>query len=724
MLSHFYGVYERMSLKTKNTLITMAVLSALILTVVGITYRSTEVIIEETIVDHQLAMTTDVSKTTELWLNQQMRILDATSASVALEGGGANSKTMRLLKMAMKAGHFSDVYIGLTNGILIDGADWSPSEGYDPRIRPWYRRALEVGYTAFTTPYIDLVTMELVIALVTPLYVEGEFIGVMGADTILDTLVDNLMSVKVGESGYAFIVEKDGTILVHPNQDFVMKMKLQETESALVGGIEKLQRSSFGAITYQDQESGQDNILAYKNITNTDWFLCTTIPRAEAYELTRKTTVLFAVEKVLVVLGVLALVTLIGGSASVLILFVFNRRFETTVQQHKEEMTGINEDLEWNISKRKEVETSYQTLFLVANDAILLSKKLQYVECNEKAVEMFGFLRAEVVGMNMLDFSPEFQPNGRESSVMAKNIIKAASAGEQQFFEWTFLRANGTEFAAEVGLKVLHLDNQELTLSSIRDISKRVNAEKQLRQAQKMAAMGEMLGAIAHQWRQPLNTLSTYIASLQSAYYNNKINKNFVQKLTDEADSQIQFMSKTIDDFRLFFRPSKDKVPFDVIEAIDSAVKLLQAQLKQSDVELKIEHDDINEPLVVYGYQSEFVHVLVNILANARDAIEERASQEKTGVLRLIEIDVVSDGAEVVIRVKDYGCGIPEHLLAKVFDPYFTTKSTLSGAGIGLYMAKIIVEKEMNGFLSVKNTGTGAQFTLRLPTTESKQKGA
>ena len=580
-----------------------------------------------------------------------------------------------------------------------------------------------MGYTAFTTPYIDLVTMELVIALVTPLYVEGEFIGVMGADTILDTLVDNLMSVKVGESGYAFIIDKDGTILVHPNQNFVMKMKLQETESALVSGIEKLQQSSFGAITYQDQESGQDNILAYKNITNTDWFLCTTIPRAEAYELTRKTTVLFAVEKVLVVLGVLALVTLIGGSASVLILFVFNRRFETTVQQHKEEMTGINEDLEWNISKRKEVETSYQTLFLVANDAILLSKKLQYVECNEKAVEMFGFLRAEVVGMNMLDFSPEFQPNGRESIVMAKNIIKAASAGEQQFFEWTFLRANGTEFAAEVGLKVLHLDNQELTLSSIRDISKRVNAEKQLRQAQKMAAMGEMLGAIAHQWRQPLNTLSTYIASLQSAYYNNKINKTFVQKLTDEADSQIQFMSKTIDDFRLFFRPSKDKVPFDVIEAIDSAVKLLQAQLKQSDVELKIEHDDINEPLVVYGYQSEFVHVLVNILANARDAIEERASQEKTGVLRLIEIDVVSDGAEVVIRVKDYGCGIPEHLLAKVFDPYFTTKSTLSGAGIGLYMAKIIVEKEMNGFLSVKNTGTGAQFTLRLPTTESKQKG-
>ena len=708
-----------MSLKTKNTLITMAVLSALILTVVGITYRSTQVIIEETIVDHQMAITTDVSKTTELWLNQQMKILDATAASVPLHDVGDNPETMDMLKMAMKAGHFSDVYIGLPNGVLVDGADWTPPPGYDPRVRPWYKRAVEVQQTSFTRPYVDLTTMELVIALVTPLHVDGQFVGVMSADTVLDTLVDNLMSVKVGESGYAFIVEEDGTILVHPNQEYVMKVRLQDTEPGLAPELGRLRQSTAGAIAYQGQDNGLKHILAYKKIPNTDWFLCTTIPRLEAYELTRKTTALLAVEKVLVVLGVLALVTLIGGSGSVLVLFVFNRRFESTVQQHKEELTGISEDLQWNINKLKDVETSYQTLFNVANDAILLSKGLQYLECNEKAVEMFGFPRAEVIGMNMLDFSPEFQPNGRGSTGMADKIVEIANAGEQQFFEWTFLRSDGTEFAAEVGLKVLRLDNQELTLSSIRDISKRVNAEKQLRQAQKMAAMGEMLGAIAHQWRQPLNTLSTYIASLQSAYYNDRINKDFVQKLTVEADAQIQFMSKTIDDFRHFFRPSKKKLPFDVVEAANSAVKLMQAQLKQSEIELRVKHEDIRQPLVVYGYQSEFVHVLVNILANARDAIEDRLLQEPKGVSRLVEIDIVNRGKEAIIRVKDYGCGIPKHLLAKIFDPYFTTKATLSGAGIGLYMAKIIIEKEMNGALSANNTEDGAQFTLRLPKSDS-----
>lgn len=708
-----------MSFKTRNTLITMAVLSAMILTVVGITYRSTQIIIKEAIVDQQLAIVTDVSKTTELWLNQQMKILDATAASVPLDSVGNNPDTLDMLKMAMRAGHFSDVYIGLADGEMIDGADWTPPPGYDPRVRPWYQRAVETGHTSFTRPYIDLTTMELVIALVTPLYVNDRFIGVMSADTVLDTLVENLKSVKVGESGYAFIIDSDGTILVHPNEAYVMKKNLQETEPDLAGKLAQLKNSASGAIAYQDLAAGQESLLAYKNILNTDWFLCTTIPNVEAYELTRKTTALLAVEKVLVVLGVLALVTLIGGSSSVLILFVFSRRFESTVQQHKQELTGISQDLQWNISKRKEVETYYQTLFNVANDAILLSRDLQYLECNEKAVEMFGFKREEVIGMNMLDFSPEFQPHGRASMEMVQDIIARAKTGDQQFFEWTFLRADGREFAAEVGLKVLSLDNQELTLSSIRDISKRVNAEKQLRQAQKMAAMGEMLGAIAHQWRQPLNTLSTYIASLQAAYHNNRISKDFVQRLTAEADSQIQFMSKTIDDFRHFFRPSKNKEPFDVIVAINSAVKLMQAQLKQSEIVLKIKYDGINTPLIVHGYQSEFIHVLVNILANARDAIEERLQEEDAGALRLIEIDLINHVGEVIIHVKDHGRGIPKHLLVKIFDPYFTTKATLSGAGIGLYMAKIIVEKEMNGSLLAKNTKVGAQFTIRLPKSDS-----
>jgi PAS domain S-box-containing protein len=709
-----------MSMKTKNILLTMSILSVFLLTVVGITYQGTMVVIEETVADHQLDLVTDRAKATEIWLDQQMRILNATTRSIPYGSLGDNRETLAPLEMAMKAGHFSDVYIGLTNGLLIDGAGWVPPETYDPRNRPWYKEAETAGKTSFTTPYIDLVTMELVIALVAPLMVDDRLIGVMGADTVLDSLVETLLSTKVGETGYLFVANGNGTILIHPDRNYVMTAKLQSIEPALWNITAQFKNEPSDTIHYLHE--GQENLLAYKQISNTDWFLCTSIPINEAYNLSRKTTLLFAAEVVLKVLGGLALLTLVGVGGSALMLYVSSRRFQSTIQRQFEEISGINEDLKWNISKRRDVETHYQTLFNVANDAILLSKDLQCVECNEKATEIFGASRLDLIGRSLLDFSPAFQSDGQDSQNLLHGIIEQADQGSQQSFVWTFQRSDDTEFPAEVGLKTLQLDNERLTLLSIRDISQRVNVEKQLRQAQKMAAMGEMLGAIAHQWRQPLNTLSTYIASLQSAYYNKRINADFVDKLTSNADIQIQFMSKTIDDFRHFYRPSKQKIAFDVVEAVASAVKLMQAQLKQSEIELRVEHQPPRTPLVVYGYQSEFVHVLVNILANARDAVEDKLKQDSANTARLIEISLSSGQSDLLIQIGDHGNGIPDHLLTRIFSPYFTTKGTSSGTGIGLYMAKIIIEKEMQGEITANNIATGAQFSIRLPKTAANAK--
>jgi len=699
--------------KTKKPLIILALLSVLILIVVGVTYRSTTVLVDQTIADHQQAIADEATEMTEIWLSQQTRILSATVASTSLLPLTGNASTMRLLKMAMQAGHFSDVYIGTTAGELIDGADWLPPADYDPRQRPWYRRAVETGETSFTTPYIDLVTNELVIAMVSPIMVDGTFRGVMGADTVLDTLVTNLSTVKVGETGYAFIVNDKGTILVHPNEDYVLKVRIQDTEPGLADILESFGRSPAGTIFYRHADAGQ--ILSYRKISGSSWFLCTTIPTAEAYTLSRKTTMLFVAEMVLKVLAVLAMATLLLVVGSVLILFVFRREYSTTLQKQREEITGINLDLAWNINKRKELEKHYQTLFNVANDGILVSKELICIECNEKATEVFGHQRHGIIGRSLVDLSPTDQPDGKESAARLHQILAAANAGKHQVFEWTFRRADGSEFPAEVSLKTLQLDQERLCLSSIRDISKRVNAEQQLRQAQKMAAMGEMLGAIAHQWRQPLNTLSTYIASLPSAHFNNLISKNFIDTLVAGADAQIQFMSKTIDDFRHYFRPTKNKEAFDVARAVDNAIKLLEPTLKQNKVNLQLQVDEEGRPFVVQGFPSEFVHVVVNIIANARDAIIERRMSDAEAEPGLIQVDIRAVSEAVLVQVRDNGAGIPRHLISKIFTPYFTTKGTTTGTGIGLYMAKMIVEKEMNGALLADNMEAGAQMTIRLP---------
>lgn len=702
-----------MTLKNKKPLILLGLLSVLILAVVGVTYRSTTALVDQAIADHQQTIADEAAGITERWLGQQIRIIGATVASVSALPLTDNPDTQRLLKMAMKAGHFSDVYIGTTAGVLIDGADWLPPPDYDPRHRPWYRRAVETGQISFTTPYIDFVTNELVIAMVAPLTLEGVFRGVVGADTVLDTLVENLATVRVGESGYAFIVAANGTILIHPNQDYVLKARLQDTDPSLAQVLDQFARGPSGTVAYR--RDGREEILAYRKIADSSWVLCTTIPRAEAYSIARKSTVLFAAEIVLKVLGGIALVTLLFTFGSGLALFVFSRRFTTTLEKQQAELTGIHQDLAWNISKRKELEKHYQTLFNVANDGILVSKDLCCIECNEKATEIFGQSRLGLIGRSILDLSPEFQPDGQESSGKARSILDAANAGRHQVFEWTFRRADGSEFPAEVSLTALQLDQELLCLSSIRDISKRVYAEQQLRQAQKMSAMGEMLGAIAHQWRQPLNTLSTYIASLQSAQLNNRISSSFVETLVAGADAQIQFMSKTIDDFRHFFRPSKSKESFDVAKAVSSAIKLLEPTLKQGGIALVLHVDEARQPFVVYGYPSEFVHVVVNIIANARDAIGERLQAEPGSARGLIEVAIGPAEDGVAVRIRDNGCGIPQHLLPKIFTPYFTTKGTTTGTGIGLYMAKMIVEKEMHGKLSVDPIEAGAQLTIHLP---------
>ncbi|MBU2453039.1 MAG: HAMP domain-containing histidine kinase, partial [Proteobacteria bacterium] len=197
--------------------------------------------------------------------------------------------------------------------------------------------------------------------------------------------------------------------------------------------------------------------------------------------------------------------------------------------------------------------------------------------------------------------------------------------------------------------------------------------------------------------------------------------KEFIEKMVKESDSQIQFMSRTINDFRQYFRPSKTKQTFEVQDTVRSAVKLINPQLKQNAITLQINEVLDAKELFVFGYKNEFVHVLVNIISNAKDAILEQ--QEKTRnieIPRRIDIYVEKQNNTVVLKIKDTGCGIPDLSLTKIFTPYFTTKGIATGTGIGLYMAKMIVEKEMQGQISVENMSDGARFIISLPLSDLK----
>ena len=220
----------------------------------------------------------------------------------------------------------------------------------------------------------------------------------------------------------------------------------------------------------------------------------------------------------------------------------------------------------------------------------------------------------------------------------------------------------------------------------------------------KLASMGEMIGNIAHQWRQPLTHLSYIIMNLKAAYENDKLDKKYLEKKTDEANKQIEFMSHTIDDFRNFFKISKQKEEFSLIECINESINLLNESFKSLDIKLNFNY---TENFRIRTYKGQFAQVIFNLLNNAKDEFIKQEIKDAK-----IIINIIKKEENILIEIIDNAGGISEKIIKKIFEPYFTTKE--KGLGIGLYMSKVIIEKNIGGKLEVENTINGAKFIIYL----------
>ncbi|MBF0537907.1 MAG: response regulator [Nitrospirae bacterium] len=265
------------------------------------------------------------------------------------------------------------------------------------------------------------------------------------------------------------------------------------------------------------------------------------------------------------------------------------------------------------------------------------------------------------------------------------------------------------------------------------ELEKRTKQEQLLIQQSRMAAMGEMISAIAHQWRQPLNALSILIQDIGDAYDYGELDKQYLEGSISKSMSQIMFMSKTIDDFRNFYRPIKEKMAFDVKRAVMNVFALLSAQLRNNSISYRLtchihnmSFEDLSEDMCCedfkfFSYENEFEHVLLNLINNAKDSIIEKITKNAdinvdsdTEEMGMIQVDFYKDDNKIIIEIRDNGIGIPVEIIDRIFDPYFTTKEPNKGTGVGLYMSKIIIEDNMGGKLYAENTDNGAMFTIKL----------
>jgi len=247
--------------------------------------------------------------------------------------------------------------------------------------------------------------------------------------------------------------------------------------------------------------------------------------------------------------------------------------------------------------------------------------------------------------------------------------------------------------------------NDTLSLKIEEAITENQKKDQLLLQQSKLAAMGEMIGAIAHQWRQPLNSLAIKLQFIEDDFEDGIVDEKYLDNYTKESMGLVNFMSKTVDDFMNFSKLDKIKTNFDVNKKIKDTVNILSAQLESHDVKLKISKNTFN----VFGHANEFQQVILNIISNAKDALLGNNTKNSE-----INIEIDSNENEGIIRIFDNAGGIPDHVITRVFEPYFTTKEQGKGTGLGLYMSKMITEDNMDGKLEVENFKNGVVFTLIL----------
>lgn len=421
------------------------------------------------------------------------------------------------------------------------------------------------------------------------------------------------------------------------------------------------------------------------------------------------------------------------------------------IEQKNGMLRKLNKQLSAEVEERKRelhfTEEKYETYVNSAPDPIFFFDKYGiYKEVNEALCIITGYTKEELLQMNSLSLiAPESLNDAKKSfyrllkTGKASVSLKFISKNKEHFY----LDLNAAEMENGLYMSVCKNITRSVLLEEElkklnNELSERVREEVMIRQKQegflfeqkKLEDMGLLINAIAHQWRQPINALILYIQDILDTYNSGELTEEYIRSFESVCKDLVLYMSKTIDDFRTFFAPNKTKTYFDVRTEIVELMKLLRGQLSDRHISYEIKcicKDGVQNckddtpwdncsvgKAVVYGYQDEFKQALLNIIYNSADAIEAKMEKDEIAKGAII-IEMNNNIDSVFIRIKDNGIGINDETLPKVFDPYYTTKEQGKGTGIGLFMAKMVIEKHNGGKINAYNTASGAMFELVIP---------
>ncbi|MDN5377369.1 MAG: hypothetical protein PWQ42_665 [Sulfurospirillum sp.] len=326
----------------------------------------------------------------------------------------------------------------------------------------------------------------------------------------------------------------------------------------------------------------------------------------------------------------------------------------------------------------------------------------EFEGCNKAFADLFGLQRKDIIGKSVYDFfSKEWAD---DSSKKDKELILSEGSDS---FEQTLHLPNGTKKVMTYTKTVYKNINGSIggVVTVMDDITERNQQKQFLIQQSKLAEMGEMIAAVAHQWNEPLVELSAILQDLEFSYKSGKLSQEEMRDFVQDSMIQIQYMSKTLKDFRNFLKPSVNKVFFSAQKAIDEVLEIIGKHIFYSYISLHVKIE--NKEMIVFGYENEFKQVLLNVINNAKQKI---LAKKKKGN---IYINVQDEGLYTRFQIIDDAGPIPDEIIEFIFDPYFTTNE--NGTGLGLYMAKVIIEDKMGGKIWARNFANKVIFNIEVP---------
>ncbi|AXX88023.1 multi-sensor domain-containing two-component system histidine kinase [Malaciobacter marinus] len=581
-----------------------------------------------------------------------------------------------MLTTAMISGDgFKSVYISYPDNFTISGrTDWYYTDDYIAVTRPWYVQAVNKGKTTISKPYVGSAGFEdkLYISIASPIYDKNKnLLAVMSSDLELKSVQKEISKFFPFKKGFAFLMTNDSQVIVQSN-----KLGIDFEDKKLLKFLETFQNNKKGDKTFKIDN--QEYIFTFERLKNSDWLFVSVLQKDEIFKTLNQ--------------------QLFMNLISSLILFLL----------------GLGTIIFISITQKK----LYEKHLLLGHFAksptwgILLTDKNGNILFINKVFEKIFNIKSKSLYEKPLSTIKELIKNEKIDKNDCFDDIKKNLFSVKSYN----LKRNNKTYRVQM-TPLLNNFHKELegTIITVNDISHEKYLEKKeseheqiLIQNSKMAALGEMVSAISHQWRQPLSTLLMLISNAEEIVEKNSLTKahNYLLRSRDT----IELMNETVNAFRNFYKEEYGKKEFNLIKIIKEVILISFPQMQMNGIELEFDYDK-DKDYECTNYPSYIKQVLINLFGNAKDELSFILRQKPLYEAK-IKINLYRKKEHFYISVEDNGRGILKENKDKIFKPFFTTKN--QGTGTGLYLCDLLVKNRMNGNLYLNSLQNPTKFIIKI----------